>query len=433
MIILDRSRHDRTVQTVEDCLTNSRPEDFEAAVGAGDCTDPFAAILDPRVRDRIFCPPADNLATWLEHIEDWIRDVEHTPIGASPATRILFIAWDHFSRVLSDSLQRARARADIPIAGGVLAYVGGLSECIVVDYEFSGPSPRLTPVAVIDNPRAAFDLWASSSALATPRARNRLKSIVASGHKLMAHGGTLIHVDRRSEGTVSGPSIDTLVMAEILVGYLATERHPARRVLEVGCGSGMLSATVAVHAQGLEELFAIDIDFGAVACTNKNLNINAFPSSASRLLFHAPFEPDIFPRRFDLIVCNPPYIPDPPDTLRFESARNRSAAVAGLSLVSALLKSATSLLSEDGRILLMASEISLPEVLRLVPAGLASEHSLGPSGLEVLFDVDAAFEHPDWVERLVAEGRVREVRGTLVHALHPLWMSRLSGPPRGDR
>ncbi len=424
MIIVDRVRHERAVGLVEDCLAGGRSENFEAAVTSGDCADPFAAILDQRVRLRIFDGPATSLAWWLEHIDDWRRDVEHSPLGASPATQILFITWDHFSRVLSDSLQRARVRADLPLDGGVLAYVAGLSTCIVVDYEFSGPVPELTPVAVIDNPRAAFDLWAISGSATTPRTRNRIKNIVESGHKVIAHAGTLIHVDRRTESTVSGPSIDTLVLAEILRGYLTAEPSPVRRVLEVGSGSGMLSASVACHAQALEELFAIDTNFRAVACTDKNLNINAFPSTATRFLSHAAFECELFPRPFDLIVCNPPYIPDPPDSLRFESARYRASAVAGLSLVAVLLRSASTMLTESGRMLLMASEVSLPDVVSLIPRELRCEEALGPSGFEVPFDVDAAFQHPSWVEQLVSAGRIRMVGGSYVHALHPLWLSR---------
>jgi hypothetical protein len=200
----------------------------------------------------------------------------------------------------------ARTQADIPINGGLLAFVGGLSKCIVVDYAFAGRVPRLAPVAVIDDPRSAFDFWtAIDTASMTPLARNRLKAVIASGHKLIAHGQTLIHVDRRTEADVFGPSIDTLVMAEILAAYLSRAGEHVSRVLEVGSGSGMLSAIVAKYASALQELFAIDLQFQAVACTNKNLKINGFPSTAAEYLIKARFEPTIFTGSFAPCVPSP--------------------------------------------------------------------------------------------------------------------------------
>src|SRR4029077_8205677 len=127
----------------------------------------------------------------------------------------LYHLWDRFETDLKEQLVRARLVGNLPAHGGVFTFTGGLAKCLVTRYEFSGREPKIEPVALVDSPKSAFDFWHAIDQ-AGPNARNVLKAVLMSGHKLVSHRGILTHVDRRFEPQVFGPSIDTLVMAEIL-------------------------------------------------------------------------------------------------------------------------------------------------------------------------------------------------------------------------
>jgi hypothetical protein len=184
--------------------------------------------------------------------------------------------WEQYSKVLTSGLRAGRVAASIPTKGGILAFVGGLEKCLVLRYEFAGFTPRFEVIAVIDHPRSAFDFWGAIDH-ASPNARNELKSILASGHKLIYHRGVLTHVDRRGDAGVFGPSIDTLVMNE-LIGREYCEGvsvPPVRSVLEVGCGSGLLSCSIAQNLNAVEELVCIDIDPQAIAVPHRQIGSNS--------------------------------------------------------------------------------------------------------------------------------------------------------------
>ncbi len=80
-----------------------------------------------------------------------------------------------------------------------------------------------------------------------------------------------------------------------------------QRVFDVGTGSGVLSFVLLQH--GAASVVATDVDPRALACAREN---------AARLGLADRFEAvelDGFPEgRADLVVCNPPWIPEPPKT-----------------------------------------------------------------------------------------------------------------------
>jgi len=360
-------------------------------------------------------------------MERWRGHVLSARLDPDNRLKVLFDLWEELSTQLTGALRAARLTGLVPDHGGVLAFVGGLSKCVVIRYQMFAGTPRLNVVAVINEPKSAFDFWGVLDDV-DARARNYLKAILATGHKLVYHRGTLIHVDRRVDMGVFGPSIDTLVMAELL-GQELLERADGhvKSALEVGCGNGLVTVSLHQHLKSLVDLVALDVDFEAVACTRRNWRATAERSlgreDARTYFVTGPFRADLLQEKFDLVVCNPPYIPLPPEYRGDGPVAEFFRAVGGTELLKEVVGAAPDLLTDSGQMLLMVSELSLREAEEALPKGHRMRRPLGDNGVDVLFDVEAVLGRPEWVEFLVRERGLVERGGFFFHRLHPMWIS----------
>jgi len=94
---------------------------------------------------------------------------------------------------------------------------------------------------------------------------------------------------------------------EELADWIIRGERNARRVLDVGTGSGCIAATLALELPGAE-LFAADISDRALAVAAENCRrlgaaVTLRRADALRDLA------DLFPEEFDIVVSNPPYVP----------------------------------------------------------------------------------------------------------------------------
>lgn len=127
-------------------------------------------------------------------------------------------------------------------------------------------------------------------------------------------------------------------------------------VLDVGCGSGAIAITMALE-NPLLEVTAIDISQDAIDLTQSNANlykVNNLKCLRSDL-FNQLKLPEVGPR-FDLIVSNPPYIPnnDPhlsQGDLRFEPVIALTDFADGLTFYQKLAQQAGQWIKTDGAIL----------------------------------------------------------------------------------
>jgi len=117
------------------------------------------------------------------------------------------------------------------------------------------------------------------------------------------------------------------------------------RVLEVGCGSGIL----ALHcAKAGAAVIASDISADAARCTRANANRNGLKLEVrvGNLL-------EGIEDRFDLIVFNPPYLPKgAPDDRRWTGGES------GIELAIAFLEQCRERLSDRGRAITLVSSLS---------------------------------------------------------------------------
>jgi methylase of polypeptide subunit release factors len=429
--------HEDLVAALQDGLqSDSKPPfKWEAELRSSSAIDGFRVVLDKRVRKILFrTPQPRSMDDWVADIRNWLSRLWDPRFEPPKNAVFLSMLWEQYAKALTASLRAGRVTAAIPTRGGILAFIGGLEKCLVLRYEFAGFTPRFDVVAVIDHPRSAFDFWGAIDH-ASPNARNDLKSILASGHKLIYHRGVLIHVDRRADVGVFGPSIDTLVMNELLAREYCESKstHTIRSALEVGSGSGMLSCCIAQHLPSLGELVCIDVDPQSIVCTGRNLRAasvrSGFPVERRRLIV-GTFDPQLLTRPFDLVICNPPYIPLPPNSLsRQRSQSEYFTAIAGTELLDTLLKSTHSLLTPGGRMLLMLSSLCLDRTKPLLPSGVKVSFPFGEEGFQVTFDVEAVISDTAWTNYLLAEGVLQKSQNdaqdaVMTHRLHPVWIER---------
>jgi methylase of polypeptide subunit release factors len=360
---------------------------------------------------------------WVMTINLW-KDRFFEPGDKHPADAALHILWESFENSLHDKL-REGIKKGIPRRGGILAFVAGVSKCIVMDYEFDDNTPQIKPIATIDSPKSLFDFWATIDTVTKPAAQNALKDILVSGHKIVYQRGALVHVDRRRDLGVFGPTIDTVLLAEALVQYvLESNTIVIRNAVEVGSGNGLVSAVLLENSKSINNYVALDVDFTSVSCTARNCSYNGFPQNHIHYI-NGLFDPQLFGRKFDLCICNPPYIPLPPTSYtqdaRFDDNRR---ATGGTELLETLIKSIPMLLTSTGAILLITSHLALSVIHDLMPKGYNAVNLLGGQGWRVGFDVDAVVTDRVWLDYLIQSCGLISEEGSFYHTLHPLLISK---------
>lgn len=141
------------------------------------------------------------------------------------------------------------------------------------------------------------------------------------------------------------PSIDTVFFAKNLKPYLADATSTA----EIGTGSGFLTK-FCIHHGTLKRAFASDINLDAVRCASHTIEELEHGVSVSLVCPNADDETVGFTGAFDILLCNPPYIPRPGE-------RNDNP-YEGLDLVAKLASQGSDLLSDNGVMLLNLSSLS---------------------------------------------------------------------------
>lgn len=136
---------------------------------------------------------------------------------------------------------------------------------------------------------------------------------------------------------------------------------PNKRVLDMCTGSGI----IAIHAArlGARRVHAFDIAPAAVACARNNSEsagtaVHVRSGSFDEASAHGPY---------DVVVCNPPYVPSHSLPSGLGVTRAWDAGPEGRHVLDALCASASALLDEGGTLLLVQSEFADPrKTLRML-------------------------------------------------------------------
>jgi release factor glutamine methyltransferase len=147
-----------------------------------------------------------------------------------------------------------------------------------------------------------------------------------------------------------------------------------RRVADLCTGSGVVA--LSAYEQGASEVTAFDICPRAVQCARTNaylagVDVAVHLGSWARAIEFCPY---------DLVVCNPPYVPhdpsiDGPRLPRMGPARAWNAGYDGRLVLDPLCVAASDLLADGGTLLLVQSEFAGPRqtLSGLSAAGLDAE------------------------------------------------------------
>lgn len=109
------------------------------------------------------------------------------------------------------------------------------------------------------------------------------------------------------EPSVLIPRVDSEVLAETAIDTLMGRKMDAR-VLDLCCGSGCLGCAIAYELPAARVVMA-DINPEALAVSKKNVALNGLGHRVICVEADALAPPPMMMGSYDLIVCNPPYIP----------------------------------------------------------------------------------------------------------------------------
>lgn len=173
------------------------------------------------------------------------------------------------------------------------------------------------------------------------------------------------------------PRMDTEVLIDAAKEVLTGHRMNAR-VLDLCCGSGCITCAVA-HEMPATKVVAIDISQSALDVCRKNIAMNRLSSRAICMQADATAAPPLGLGEFDMILCNPPYIPTfeilelDSSVKDYEPIWALDGGEDGLNFYRAILKHWKILLKKDGVIIFEVGEGQAEPVKEmLLAAGFAA-------------------------------------------------------------
>ena len=157
------------------------------------------------------------------------------------------------------------------------------------------------------------------------------------------------------------PAEDSYLLEETIKDYLK-DKDKSIKIIDMGSGSGIQAK--ACKDLGFENVLAVDINPEAVAHL-KEQKLNVIKSdlfSEIKKEYGNGVQEGAKPLAFDLIVFNPPYLPE--DKREPEDSKlATTAGKKGYEIIIRFLKDVKNYLSDNGRILLLFSSLSKPEII----------------------------------------------------------------------
>ena len=173
------------------------------------------------------------------------------------------------------------------------------------------------------------------------------------------------------------PRIDSEVLVDAAKEKLTGHKMDAR-VLDLCCGSGCLTCAIA-HEMPATRFISVDISTSALEICRKNVALNRLNSRVICMPADALSAPPLGMGQFDMIVCNPPYIPTidilslDSSVRDFEPLWALDGGEDGLKFYRAVIKYWKVLLKEDGFLLFEVGEEQADAVSEmLLSAGFSS-------------------------------------------------------------
>jgi methylase of polypeptide subunit release factors len=380
-----------------------------------------------------------TLSQWLNHMGGRrVADVEDEARSAASHLKLAaatYLRW--IDRI--ETLLKTSRLPNLPSSGVVQYFTDHLAATVLIGYKRIGSTIQLENLLAIPNPEAYLDPLRALKFAETPAQLELLRRSLYSRHKIVIQRNTLVHIDRERAHDVFVPTIDTLFLNDWLhANRYAQQRMEANDVyfedpvpreptmrtiaegqtfLEIGCGNGLLTASFAKNEAKIRAIAAIDVSHAAVSATYENAatqrHFHGSGISARAHFITGRYKLEIVPLESDLVVCNPPYIPELPGA-RGTRAHPLASATIGTTLLEQVLRDSPRLISASGELLMISSTLAEPEIRGSLPSKM---NLVEVARRLVPFDIEAVRgegedEHISWLR---AE-RGLEMRGkNLVH------------------
>lgn len=223
----------------------------------------------------------------------------------------------------------------------------------------------------------------------------KLITLYGRGRRYSTFRGVTTSWDQSVDRGVWTTNSDTVIFLRELEKLGIFSDQSIRKAVEVGVGGGHISATMAAKMPQLSALLFNDIIEEALGCALRNVHYYA----GAHLMVQPYLGRGIqgFPDDFDLLICNPPYIPIAPHQEQDESDPYR-----GTGLIREIVDLG---LTKSKRVLMSLSGMALDDLFRY-----AEE-----SGKEMIIhseseEIPLKIENIDrrWAEWLVKKGGLTE-------------------------
>lgn len=275
------------------------------------------------------------------------------------------------------------SRLEIYANGDELAQVMGMDRDERGRRISSYPEEKRMHVATLRDPVLVTDTY--KIAQLDPATRDTVFALHGRSIRHTEYDGTRLRFDERRYKDVWGPSIDTLLFCRALEN---TDLSDVKKGIEVGCGSGFIAKYLLGNAPDLESMTLVDFNPYALICANENIE-----DERARYVSQDALE-YFGDRKFDLIVCNPPYIPRP------ESIDDNPYE--GIGLLSYLINNADKHLNKGGRIVTNISSLCEESAYRTI--GEAGVRARVIDSLEVPLKVYNVLNNREWIGFLEERG-----------------------------
>ncbi len=145
------------------------------------------------------------------------------------------------------------------------------------------------------------------------------------------------------------PQEDSYLLSKNVENFLKNQKNKHINILDMGSGSGIQAKTCMKN--GFKNILCIDIDKKAVEYVKKQ-NLKALKSNLFEKLSN---------KKFDLIIFNPPYLPE--DKTGYDKEKDTTGGKKGGEIILKFLKQAKKHLTKQGKILLLFSSLTKPNIM----------------------------------------------------------------------
>ena len=273
--------------------------------------------------------------------------------------------------------------------GGELAQIMGHDRDDDGNRVYDYPDDKEEHVVTFDNPVLVTDNYRIGNL--EPPLRDTVFALFSRPVTTTEYGDIKLRFEQKKYTGAWGPTIDALLFCR---GLEQIDLDDVTDAIESGCGSGFLSKYTLDNAPNLENMTLVDFNKYAISCAYDNINDQKAMFVTGDAIKY------IAGKNYDLILCNPPYIPRP-DSIN-------DNAYEGLELLHYMIANASEHLNDSGRIITNISSLSRDEVSEFIEdAGVKAREI---DAMEVPLKVYNILNNEKWMNYLLDTHHLKKER-----------------------